>query len=73
MFEQRTYTGQGRVYFKAMRRPMKENDPYPVSFIVARAIVDNILTRELEIESKKIADIRNDNADQLSLTQTLQS
>ena len=73
VFEQRTYTGQGRVYFKAMRRPMNENDPYPVSFIVARAIVDNILTRELEIESKKIADIRNDNADQLSLTQALQS
>ncbi len=72
-YNEPTYTGAGKVYFKDKRRPLRETDPYPVSFMVARAIVDNILTRELEIEAKKIADIRNDNADQLSLVQTLQS
>jgi hypothetical protein len=63
------YTGNGKVYFDQMRRPMTEDDPYPCSLLLAQQIVLNILTQDLAIEAKSVADLKNDNADQLSLMQ----
>ncbi|MBP8113802.1 MAG: hypothetical protein KAY50_00525 [Chitinophagaceae bacterium] len=63
------YTGNGTVYFDKMRRPMTEDDSYPCSFLIAQMIVLNVLTKDLGLEAKAVADLKNDNADQLSLMQ----
>ena len=69
VFNVPSFTGNGTVHFAQERRPITEDDTYPISFSLAEFIVTNVLMRDLEIESKKVADIKNDNADQLSMMQ----
>lgn len=64
-----TYTGAGNVYLTVQRRKMTEDDPYPATFQLADFVSMMILTKELGIEHKEVADIKNDNADQLTVLQ----
>ena len=64
-----SYSGAGIVYFDLMRRPMTDADQYPVTFNQAEFISNAILTRDLDLEYKRISDIKNDNADQVTLMQ----
>jgi hypothetical protein len=62
-----TWSGPGKVFFKDKRRPMTEDDPYPMTFQGGEYVSMMILTKELNIEERKIADIKNDNTNQQTI------
>ena len=64
-----TWTGPGKVFYKEFRRRLSEDDQYPMTFQIADYISMMILTKDFAIEAKAVADIKNDNADQLTLMQ----
>ncbi len=65
-----TYQGTGTVKHDVQKRRMTQDDEYPVSVNLASRIVMLLLTRELALEERKVADIVNDAQDQLKTTST---
>lgn len=58
-----TFTGQGKVYLNSQAIAYRDTDPYPASAEMIRAIELEVLTKELQIEMKFPADVRNDSKD----------
>lgn len=59
------YTGNGLVIPSQDSRPMTDHDPYPMDLSMFSQVSMAIWTREYKIEQSEIADIKNDNVDQL--------
>lgn len=67
------YQGQGHVKHDVEKRDMTQDDEYPMSIAIASEVAMGVLTQELGIEEKKIADIINDAQGQLKVISTGES
>ncbi len=69
----RSFTGTGEVYYTTKIRSLTVTDPYPMSVEMMNKVTVSIFTREFQIEAKRVADVKNDAQDQLSVLQSGQS
>ncbi len=59
-----TYTGSGKVVLNSQYTALDENEPYPCTGDMARAIVLEILVKEFGLEEKLVTDMENDSTDE---------
>lgn len=63
------YTGEGDLRAVNKTRPRTVNDYYPMDMTLSEFVSMKIFSNEFSLEPKEVADIKNDNADQLSNNQ----
>lgn len=67
--QNKNYTGNGVLMYKNKKRSVTLEDEYPMTTDIFEEVCSKIWMKDFALEKQEIADIKNDNTDQLHLAQ----